>query len=96
MLTSNLVSFLAKCPYLMGNRYISWHRNIVINEFIVTVIIVIIIIRHPIPVSSTTPNSSKRGSRNYSIYFASPKYWLLGPVSCLSEVRKLLTISVFS
>ena len=96
MLTSDLVSFLAKCPYLMGNRYIYWRRNIVINEFIIIVIIVIIIIRHPIPVSSTTPNSSKRGSRNYSIYFASPKYWLLGPVSCLSEVRKLLTISVFS
>ena len=76
MLPSNLVSFLAKCPYLMGNRYIYWHRNIVINEFIIIVTIIIIIIRYPSPVSSTTPNSSKRGSRNCSIYFASRKYWL--------------------
>ena len=41
MLPSNLVSFLAKCPYLMGNRYIYWHRNIVINEFIIIVTIII-------------------------------------------------------
>ena len=82
MLTSNLVSFLAKCPYLMGNRYIYWHRNIVINEFIIMLLLLLLLSGTPFQFQAPplTVASEGQGTTQFILLLQNIGYWGPFPV----------------